>query len=719
MKKIKILLIVFLSVFSLNIYAQSHNLAPYSTCRYAKKMKGSSEGGGGCAACDVLIKKEEAAKKVEDKKRYDKMMLDIAAEKAKKKADDAAKQKAFEEKQRIAREEEKARELTVGNAPSTGSSGSSSSSNSTASTETKKTETNTTPGQIPDSYTGNPLHYNKTIPSASTDKFTQNVEAVGEFMNAAAPLLQGWANKHNAKVAARDAAREKESDQNTDLRIDFKEKIKQINKTLSTKEGFDKYYIKQIPNLLESPTPTWEKLLGSQKYADVFGKDIEYISKNFKPRSATKKDLRKALENGGMYLPEHPAGIFPFYAAYTNNGIDNHDNSKFIFDEKNIVIGIMKELHTSIGNGPRIPIEEYISDLYKIIGNDYILLSGNTILLKDKIILINHDELLMYDLKYLNDRILLIWPASYLIARKGLDKLYAMGISFQMETDENILKIKQLENLLYKLKDKTFYKIVTSDKGVVIKTLPGSPAEKAGLKSGDIITEMNGIKVSMPYMMQLITEGYAKEGKFNITYIREDIEYKTILSVGNKTEPLVMFQDDFSSNNNKWQEENSVDYGFKIISGKYRIESKKGGSWFTSIPIQINSDSDFEISATFNKVSGTNGYYFGMILGKNNSTGYHHFAGITGNGNYVFADKGLKPADLIPNSINEVVNKGNATNFIVIRKKDNLFKLYINGRLMGETPYKKFFGDSFGFQLWSGTDNLIVDVDNVIIQELN
>ena len=196
MIKLKIMLIAFLTVFSLNtIYAQSHNPVENAACRFSKKPF-YGEGAIFCAACRILNEKEDEAKKIEAKKSYDKLMLQIAAEKAKKQADEAARLKAIQEKQRIAREEEKSRELTVGNAPGTGSSGSSSSSQSSSSSSSGSTSTtpSSTYQQIPDSYTGNPLHYNKTTPSVSTDKFTQNVEAVGEFANAVAPLLEEWGN---------------------------------------------------------------------------------------------------------------------------------------------------------------------------------------------------------------------------------------------------------------------------------------------------------------------------------------------------------------------------------------------------------------------------------------------------------------------------------------------------------------------------------------------
>lgn len=101
----KLILIAILNLFLLgNVSAQSHNLAKYSTCRFAKRMAGSSEGGSGCSACLELDKKEATARKVEDKRRYD-------MEVAKAKAEQDAKQKAFEDSQRLKQQEEKAKKV--------------------------------------------------------------------------------------------------------------------------------------------------------------------------------------------------------------------------------------------------------------------------------------------------------------------------------------------------------------------------------------------------------------------------------------------------------------------------------------------------------------------------------------------------------------------------------------------------------------------------------
>jgi hypothetical protein len=82
-------------------------------------------------------------------------------------------------------------------AKTTSSSGSSSSnpsgsSSSPESLETKKTETNTVPGQIPDSYTGNPLHYNNPNTSSGSnalDDFNKGYQQGQDIANIVTGLV--------------------------------------------------------------------------------------------------------------------------------------------------------------------------------------------------------------------------------------------------------------------------------------------------------------------------------------------------------------------------------------------------------------------------------------------------------------------------------------------------------------------------------------------------
>jgi hypothetical protein len=181
--------------------------------------------------------------------------------------------------------------------------------------------------------------------------------------------------------------------------------------------------------------------------------------------------------------------------------------------------------------------------------------------------------------------------------------------------------------------------------------------------------------------------------------------------------PAVLFQDLFTDNKNKWLVQTTDQFVFKISGGKYQIESKKGGSWFATIPLNLQLDGDFEISASIKKTGGTDAYYFGLVLGFNLSSKHHHFVGISGGGNFVLANKGPSPKDIIPTATNSAVEKENSINAIVLKKIGNNFKLYINHELVGTAPFEPFYGKSFGFQVWSGNSTLSIEIDDFAIKK--
>lgn len=187
---------------------------------------------------------------------------------------------------------------------------------------------------------------------------------------------------------------------------------------------------------------------------------------------------------------------------------------------------------------------------------------------------------------------------------------------------------------------------------------------------------------------------------------------------GQTQNPALQFYEDFSTNKNSWLVNQTSQYAFQMNNGWYRMQSKAGGSWYSSIPVPGNLTGDFEIKATFRKIAGTDAYYFGMILGKSLQTGYYHLVGITGAGHAVVANKGARPEDIISGRINEAVNKGNATNTLALRKKDGQFSFFVNEKLIGTAKAEPFFGNYFGFQIWSGNESLTVEADDLVIRTL-
>lgn len=67
-------------------------------------------------------------------------------------------------------------------------------------------------------------------------------------------------------------------------------------------------------------------------------------------------------------------------------------------------------------------------------------------------------------------------------------------------------------------------KLKAASGALVSEVSPGSPAEKAGLKDGDVITEVNGTKVDDGRMLHLMIGGIAPGTQVNIKYVRDGNE---------------------------------------------------------------------------------------------------------------------------------------------------------------------------------------------------
>ena len=177
-----------------------------------------------------------------------------------------------------------------------------------------------------------------------------------------------------------------------------------------------------------------------------------------------------------------------------------------------------------------------------------------------------------------------------------------------------------------------------------------------------------------------------------------------------------LLNESFSDNRNNWLQSENSEHLLKTVDGVYKIYSKTSGAWFSTIPIQnsIETGQDFDISVTLKKLSGTDEYYFGILIGFDAETRHHHLVALKGNGQYVLANKGTHPKDIIQSRSN-IVNKGNAINVIRLQKVKGQFRLYINNQLAGTTEASELYGNRFGFQVWSNMEGLDIEAENFII----
>lgn len=388
-------------------------------------------------------------------------------------------------------------------------------------------------------------HYNN--PNAASSEFQKNYETGQQIADVVTPLATGLVELWNNRVDAINKEISAARNEDERRKIQFNEKKKNIDQILKSWNGFNDYVIKRIPNLMEQPSPSWETLLGSAQYVNIFGKDLDYIVQNYKPKGGYKRtEIKEQIEKGNVRMwGKYNNSLYDFYAAYPfaeypfDYFIDNsmlskktsRHHSNFIFDEKNIVIGIDVHIYTcvSAGNMVAVTIEKYIEDLKNKMGNNYVMLNANTFLIKDKLIIVNYDDILMYDLNFLHDKLRLKWPTDYLnveyLAKRNI------GISFPIDSDTSAIHNKRLQPEIARwgwMEGHSYFSFVTSEKGIIIgKIVKGSLADKSGLQEGDIVTEIRGFPVKIPIMFQLIVKGYSSEGSIDLSFLREGKEYKT------------------------------------------------------------------------------------------------------------------------------------------------------------------------------------------------
>jgi hypothetical protein len=125
---------------------------------------------------------------------------------------------------------------------------------------------------------------------------------------------------------------------------------------------------------------------------------------------------------------------------------------------------------------------------------------------------------------------MIVWPEEYINVEYFSNKKYrfiSIGVTYKL-FDE--VKPEEKNSTATNLE---------FDKGAVIKlALVGGAAYKAGIRNNDIITNVNGMSITGPYMLQWVLNAYGSKGPYSITYLRNDIEYKTILVLNSSEEEV-------------------------------------------------------------------------------------------------------------------------------------------------------------------------------------
>lgn len=160
-----------------------------------------------------------------------------------------------------------------------------------------------------------------------------------------------------------------------------------------------------------------------------------------------------------------------------------------------------------------------------------------------------------------------------------------------------------------------------------------------------------------------------------------------------------VFYDGFRDNSKGWTIGNNTDAMYNISNGYFEFEHKRTeGSWWNTNKIQLDESKDFMIETSIQRVSGAEGYGYGLVWGRRDNNNQFEFA-LSSNGYYRIAKSVGGEWEAIHKwTISSAVKKEvYTTNKITLKKIGNTLQYYVNDTYLGSEPYEPFFGTSMGF----------------------
>ena len=138
------------------------------------------------------------------------------------------------------------------------------------------------------------------------------------------------------------------------------------------------------------------------------------------------------------------------------------------------------------------------------------------------------------------------------IASTGVEGMgFAIPIEVALDKVEQILNNEEVKypyigismiNVSDVKNNPRYYSYLTSTEqkaGVIIQNIEkNTPADNANLKTGDIITKINGVEVSNIAYLRYELYKYKVGEEIEVTYVREDTEYKTKLTLASKDKSI-------------------------------------------------------------------------------------------------------------------------------------------------------------------------------------
>ncbi len=183
----------------------------------------------------------------------------------------------------------------------------------------------------------------------------------------------------------------------------------------------------------------------------------------------------------------------------------------------------------------------------------------------------------------------------------------------------------------------------------------------------------------------------------------------------NFNDNYVLF-DDFSSNTSGWYLYNTTGLEQKITGGRFVFTNKEEkSSYFTNLYYGLDLSKDFSVSVKLKWQEGINNFGYGINFCSNTSDNSFYLFYISSNGYYkiMYNEHNGSWKDLTAWIASPLVNKGNVSNMIELRKVSRFMEFYINDKLAERLPFDKPFGNDFGFRVDS---KQTVEFDDLLIQ---
>ena len=176
----------------------------------------------------------------------------------------------------------------------------------------------------------------------------------------------------------------------------------------------------------------------------------------------------------------------------------------------------------------------------------------------------------------------------------------------------------------------------------------------------------------------------------------------------------MVYNEIFRENENQWSAK--VEGSSSEISqdGRVSLQLNNNNTTVRYNYITLDQNSDYSIESIVQRVSGNDGYMYGVLFGFKDWNNYYHF-GITEYGSYrifgKFEGVNIEIADWTKS---DAINTGNNRNQLKILKFDDQYIFSINGSIVMRTENKQLRGNNFGIMAGGKGQYYL---ENIIVKE--